>query len=83
MNTNGQSTDNLNDESHKMTSWMHQMMSQGNQVVETTLVKSQGNLTEINLRLSTRSQNATQSWKRLLPWFLVSLPLDVWKGIAG
>ena len=60
MNTNGQSTDNLNDESHKMTSWMHQMMSQGNQVVETTPLKSQGNLTEITLRLSTSSQDATQ-----------------------
>ena len=41
MNVNGQSTDDLVDESHKVTSWMHQIMSQGNQVVETTLGHSQ------------------------------------------
>ena len=27
-NMNGQSTDDLNDESHKMMSWMHQIMPQ-------------------------------------------------------
>ena len=51
-----------------MTSWMHQMMSQQQQVVETTPGQSQKlfktsetvNLTEKIQRLSTRSQDATQ-----------------------
>ena len=51
-----------------MTSQTHQMMSQGNQVVETTPGQSQKllktsetiNLTEKNQMLSTRSQGATQ-----------------------
>ena len=33
---NGRSADDSVDELHKMMSWMHQLMSQGNQVVETT-----------------------------------------------
>ena len=41
MNMNGQSADDSMDESHKMTSWMHQMMSQQQQVVETTTRHSQ------------------------------------------
>ena len=40
-NVNGQSADDLADESHKMTSWMHKLMSQENQVVETTPGHSQ------------------------------------------
>ena len=51
-----------------MTSWMNQMMSQQQQVVETTPGQSQKllktsetvNLTEKIQRLSTRSQDATQ-----------------------
>ena len=51
-----------------MTSWMHQMMSQQQQVVETTPGQSQKllktsetvNLTEKIQRLLTRSQDATQ-----------------------
>ena len=38
---NRQSTDDSNDESHKMMSWMHQMMSQQQQVVQTTPGQSQ------------------------------------------
>ena len=41
MNVNGQSMDNLADESHDMMSQKHQMMSQGNQVVKTTPGQSQ------------------------------------------
>ena len=38
---NGQSADDLNNESHMMMAQMHQRMSQGNQVVETTPWHSQ------------------------------------------
>ena len=38
---NDQRTDDLADESHKMTSWMYQLMSQENQVGETTPGHSQ------------------------------------------
>ena len=41
MNVNRRSADDLGDESHKMMSQMHQLMSQGNQVVETTPGHSQ------------------------------------------
>ena len=63
-----QSTDDLNDESQKMMSWMHQMMSQQQQVVQTTpgqfqkLLKTSEtvNLTEKIQRISTRSQDEIQ-----------------------
>ena len=65
---NGQSTDDSNDESHKMMSQMHQMMLQQQEVVETTPGQSQMllktsetvHLTEKIQGLSTRSQDATQ-----------------------
>ena len=61
--------------------WMHQMMSQWNQVVETTpwLLKTSDtvNVTEEIQRLSTRSQDATQRWKRLFSGFLVSFASGV------
>ena len=88
MNTNGQSAYDLNDESDKkMMSQTHQMMRQGNQVVETTPGQSQkllktsetANLTEKIQRLSTRSQDATQSWKYLFYGFLVSFASGVVK----
>ena len=68
MNVNRQSTDDLADELHKMTSWMHQLMSQGNQVVETTPEHSQKlftasetvNLTEKSGKLTPKAQQATQ-----------------------
>ena len=56
------------DELHKMTSWMHQMMSQQQQVVETTPGHSQNlftasetvNHTEKNVNLTPRAQQVTQ-----------------------
>ena len=41
MNMNRQSTGDLNNESHKMMSWTHQMLSQQQQVPETTPGHSQ------------------------------------------
>ena len=40
MNMKSQSEDHFNNELH-MTSWMHQLMSQGNQMAETTPGQSQ------------------------------------------
>ena len=73
-----------------MTSWMHQMMSQQEQVVETTPGQSQKlfktsetvNLTEKIQRLSTRSQDATMMEKDSFLGSLLVLPVEVWKGIA-
>ena len=48
-NMNRQSTDNLTNESYKMTSWMHKMMSQQQQVVETTPGHSQKLLQPLRL----------------------------------
>ena len=67
-NVNGQSTDDLMDESHKMMSWMHQMMPQQQQVVETTPGHSQKhftasetvNLTEKIVKLTPKTQQTTQ-----------------------
>ena len=64
MTMNGQSADDSNDESHKMMSWMHQMMSQQQEVVETTPGHSQKlltasetvNLTERNGKITPRAQ---------------------------
>ena len=76
MNVNGQSTDDSNDELHKMMSRTHQMMSQGQQVVETTPGQSQKllktsetvNLTGKIQRHTTGSQNVTQCWYKTLFW---------------
>ena len=65
---NGQSADDSKHELHKMTSQMHQLMSHGNQVVETTPGHSQKlftasetvNLTEKSGKLTPKVQQATQ-----------------------
>ena len=64
MTMNGQSADDSNDESHKMMSWMHQMMSQRQEVVGKTPGNSQKlltasetvNLTERNGKITPRAQ---------------------------
>ena len=50
MNVNGWSTGDSADESYKMILQMHQLMSQGNQVVETTPGHSQKLFKTVNLR---------------------------------
>ena len=55
-NMNGQSTDDSNDELHKMMSWIHQLMSQWNQVVETTPGQSQ------NLLKTSETVNLTRNF---------------------
>ena len=60
--------DDSNDEPHNMTSQMHKMISQHQQVVETTPGHSEKlftasetvNLTEKNVKLTPRAQQATQ-----------------------
>ena len=46
---NKQSADGLNDELHKIVLQMHQMMEQGNQMVETTTGQSQKLLRDLRL----------------------------------
>ena len=80
MKMNGQSADDLNDESHKMTSQTHQMMSQQQQVVETTPGQSQKLLrTSETVNLTEKIQASQQGHKmqhndgkRLFSGFLVS-----------
>ena len=57
--TYGQSADDWNNESHKMMSWMQQMMSQHQQVVETTPGQSQ------KLSKTSETVNLTEKSKAL------------------
>ena len=76
MNMNGQSADDSLDESHKIMSWMHQLMSQGNQVVETTPEHSQNlltasdavNLTGKKLKAHTKGTTGNTMMEKSLLW---------------
>ena len=58
---NRQSTDDSNDESQKMMSWMHQMMSQQQQVVQTTPGQSQKlSKTSETVNLTVKSKGSKQ-----------------------
>ena len=75
-NVNGQSADDFKDESHKMTSQMHHMMSQQQQVVETTPGHSQKlfiasetlNLTEKNVEAHTKGTTGNTMMQKSLLW---------------
>ena len=90
MNVNGQSTDDLADESQKMMSWMHQLMSQGNQVVETTPGHSQKhftgsetvNLTEEGESSHQRHNRQHDGGKVTSLGSLLGMPVKLSNGIA-
>ena len=87
MNMNRQSPDDLNDELHKMMSWMHQLMSEQQQVVETTPGQSQKlfktpetvNLTEKSNALNKVTKCNTMMEQDSLLGSLLVLPVELWK----
>ena len=82
---NEQSADDSEDESHKMMSWTHQLMSQGNQVVETTPGHSQKlfktpetvNLTEKNENSHQRHNRQHNHGKVTSQGSLLGLPVEL------
>ena len=90
-NMNTPSTDDLNDDLHKMTSWMHQMMSQVNQVVVTTPGQSQRLLMTsetVNLTKNLKALNKVTRCNTIMEkdsflGSLLVLPVELWKYVPG